>query len=158
MKVGLISCEKLNEVKNRFLSKIEKIDGCWVWKGYIDKSGYGRLSINNRSEWVHRISFYIYNGFFPKDGMVVDHICRNRKCVNPEHLREATQRQNCLENSISRSYLNSLKTHCPKGHEYSEDNTKIKYRNNIKMRYCIECSRIYARNKYGYKKIRKGLS
>lgn len=158
MKVGLISQEKLKEVKKRFLSKIEKTDKCWIWKGYIEKSGYGRLSINDNPWWAHRCSFYIYNGYIPENGMVVDHKCRNRKCVNPKHLREVSQRQNCLENSMSRSYLNSLKTHCPKGHEYTKENTKIKYRNNGKMRFCIECSRIYARNKYGYKKIRKGLS
>lgn len=152
MKLGL-SDRKLVEVTNRFFSKIEKTQTCWIWLGYKERDGYGRISINDRPVFVHRLSFFIHSGRWPKSKMVIDHICGVRNCVNPLHIREVTQMQNCHENSLSSCYFNKLKTHCSKGHEFTKENTKIKKtRNNRNMRVCKQCARDYQKAKYNRKK------
>jgi transcription elongation factor Elf1 len=70
--------------------------------------------------------------------MVLDHICRNRACVNPGHLRVVTPKQNVLENSLGRTAINKCKTHCPKGHPFDDENT---FRAGT-QRQCRECGRI----------------
>jgi hypothetical protein len=80
------------------------------------------LRANKRWGCVHRYIWERQNGLIP-DGMVIDHICRNRACCNVDHLRVVSRAVNALENSISLPALNAKKTHCPKGHMYSESNT-----------------------------------
>jgi hypothetical protein len=107
----------------RFWGKVEKSDGCWAWKGYVSKKGYGTFYIDNvrGTCGAHRYSLKASGINIPK-GLVVDHTCRNRACVRPDHLRVVTPRVNVLENSNSPSALNAKKTHCPKGHPLSGDN------------------------------------
>lgn len=76
-----------------FWAKVEKTDGCWNWTGATDANGYGRFS---RQGLAHRFAFVLENGPIP-DGLVLDHICHNPRCVRPGHLRACTQKQN-LEN------------------------------------------------------------
>lgn len=129
--------DRLN--KENFFSKISVVKGgCWHFLGSIAKSGYGVVSIANgkRSKVMlaHRVSYLIFNGKL-EEGLVIDHICRNRKCVNPDHLRQVTRNENVLENSESLQAKNAKKTHCPSGHEYNEKNTRI-YNG---WRYCKAC-------------------
>lgn len=78
---------------NRFWDKVEKCDGCWNWTAFIGPDGYGRFMINQVPHLAHRVSFQRSFGEIPA-GMEIDHICHNRICVNPTHLRIATHAQN----------------------------------------------------------------
>jgi len=122
----------------KFLSKvIAKEKDCWRWSGFINNYGYGEMIINGKSYRTHRISFSIFNGELI-DGMVIDHICKNKSCINPDHLRQVTQKFNCLDNSSSPLAENSRKTHCKNGHELTEDNI-YKKKN---WRCCLACKKI----------------
>lgn len=70
-------------------------DGCWAWKGAKTPTGYGVVSIERRARKAHRYSYLHLVGPVP-DGLVLDHLCRNRACVNPAHMEPVTQRTNVL--------------------------------------------------------------
>lgn len=81
---------------DRFWSKVDTSGDCWNWTASVTKQGYGQFSIGGRHGhklYAHRYSFELVNGDIPS-GLQIDHICHNRKCVNPEHLRLATNKQN----------------------------------------------------------------
>lgn len=86
----------------RFESKINKTDACWLWTGKPTPLGYGSIRINGRDVRAHRFSYEKYVGKIP-EGMEIDHICRNRICVNPKHLRAATRKQNIENHTGARS-------------------------------------------------------
>jgi hypothetical protein len=69
--------------------------GCWLWQGYVNDSGYGVLKIRPYRIRAHRASFEVFSGPVP-DGLVLDHLCRVRHCVNPEHLEPVTEQVNIL--------------------------------------------------------------
>ena len=77
----------------RFWSKVEKSNECWTWTAGKDRHGYGQFHIRRKNWRAHRVSFLIQKGYLP-EGMFLDHICHNRACVNPEHLRPVTNKQN----------------------------------------------------------------
>ena len=82
--------------EQRFWANVDKSGNCWVWTGCKSDTGYGTTSINGVAMNAHRVSYKMFHGPIP-DGRFIDHICRNRSCVNPEHLRVATSKQN-MEN------------------------------------------------------------
>lgn len=92
----------------RFWDKVEKIpDGCWLWTGYKISDGYGYMRMGGNAERVHRISLKLYLGRDIEEGMLVCHkplICHNRLCVNPDHLREATNIENCNDKILDGTY------------------------------------------------------
>ena len=109
----------------RFQKNIELdlLTGCWLWKRYRDKVGYGKFRSNEETTTlVHRISYEHWNGKIPK-GLTVDHLCRNTSCCNPNHLETVTLKENILRGSNMAS-MNSKKTHCINGHELSGDNLR----------------------------------
>lgn len=79
-------------VDQRFWSKVEKTNTCWNWIGALDSRGYGAFRVG-RHVGAHRVSYELENGKIP-NGFSLDHICHNRRCVNPAHLRPVTQKQN----------------------------------------------------------------
>jgi predicted XRE-type DNA-binding protein len=81
-------------MESKFLKKVEKTDSCWNWTGRLDIGGYGRFSRGN-GHWTkaHRTSYEIYKGNIP-NGLIIRHLCHNRKCVNPNHLETGTQKDN----------------------------------------------------------------
>lgn len=81
-----------DDIDVRFWEKVLKTEGCWVWQG-SKSEGYGKFSLNNRPVWAHRVAYEREVGPIP-DGLTIDHICRNRACVRPDHLRAVTQKQN----------------------------------------------------------------
>lgn len=125
--------ETLKHNPSLFWKKVNKTDGCWDWIGANNGNGYGQF----RRLRAHRISFQLAHGSIPA-GYVVDHICRNRSCVNPCHLRLVTLRINTLENSESLTAKNAVKTHCKNGHEFTPENTYINPR---PYRECLTCRR-----------------
>jgi hypothetical protein len=133
----------------RFFKKIDLSgdpDGCWCWLTGKGKAIYGRFRIGGTSDTgpgdvigAHRYSYEYFYGIKIPSGMFIDHKCRNRSCVRPDHLRIVTPRINALENSGSPLAENHLKTHCPKGHAYSVENTYLSWRKNGTSRSCKTC-------------------
>ena len=82
------------ELQNRLLKKASVSEsGCWEWHGKIMHKGYGVLSVNNKETRAHRASYEVFVGAIP-DGMVIMHMCDNRRCINPDHLKPGTHKQN----------------------------------------------------------------
>lgn len=79
----------------------EDENGCWIWWGKPDAGGYGRLSINHRDAYAHRASYEHHVGPIP-DGLTIDHLCRNRKCINPAHLEPVTLSENSRRANVAR--------------------------------------------------------
>jgi hypothetical protein len=98
----------------RFNSRINKGINCWEWTGYLSWNGYGQFKFAGRRAYAHRVSYELEYGEIPAR-LQIDHLCRNRKCVKPSHLRAVTQRENLLaEGSLAIARMNSLKTTCPR--------------------------------------------
>lgn len=122
---------------SRFMKRVAVLDnGCWQWTGAPNSHGYGRMRIRNKSLTAHRISYLLFVGAL-KDGLVIDHICRKRDCVNPAHLELVTVRENTMR-GVSFSSANAVKTHCVNGHEFSDKNTR--YGSN--RRSCRVCNTV----------------
>lgn len=101
--------------------------GCWLWTGGLMNRGYGKLCFGDGTRLAHRVSWELHRGPIP-EGLVLDHVCRVRSCVNPDHLRLVTIAQNVLENSVSESALHAKQTHCLKGHELPPKIVGVRYR------------------------------
>ena len=119
----------------RFWSKVEKTNSCWFWKGPLH-SGYGKLGSNNMGVLAHRFSYELLIGPIPK-GLEIDHLCRNKSCVNPEHLEPVTHRENTRRGNTGAH--NAMKTHCKHGHEFSKENTVYQTCGSNLMRRCRTC-------------------
>lgn len=126
----------------RFDAKWSLSGGCWQWLAAIDAHGYGRFSVGGRMKLAHRIAYEMFVAPIPR-GLDLDHICRNRACVNPAHLEPVTRSEN-LSRSPLMGVKNIGKTHCPRGHEYSAENTRF---NTSGARNCRECERSRNRNR-----------
>lgn len=132
----------------RFWSRVDRSGDCWVWTGARTLSGYGRFYIASKPNTAaHRFSWELLRGAV-RDGLQLDHLCRNRLCVNPAHLEPVTLRVNVLR-GVGHSAVNAVKTHCVSGHEFTLENTIDRPRG---RRECRECSRRqhrewYARNR-----------
>lgn len=124
----------------------EPNSGCWIWMGTLTPSGYGSFTLNRRGVRAHRAVFEAHKGQIPP-GLVLDHLCRNRCCVNPDHLEPVTTKINC-QRGVGPTALNYHKTLCYRGHELTAGNllpSKEGYR------LCATC----ARERYRQYKIRK---
>lgn len=88
-----------NKDIQRFWSKVKKTSNCWEWETGL-QHGYGAFSIGRKSILAHRFSFELVNGDI--SGKFLDHLCRNRKCVNPEHLEIVTIGENCRRGLVAK--------------------------------------------------------
>lgn len=95
---------------------IDPTFGCWLWTGKLDKDGYGQVWRGQRPSYAHRVVYEAERGPVP-DGMVLDHVCRRRRCVNPEHLEPMTQDENLRRRPWGRRVK---QTHCAHGHSMSD--------------------------------------
>lgn len=79
--------------EQRFMRQVRKTESCWLWTGATDRGGYGHFSVGGSQKKAHRFAYEMWAGAIPP-GMHIDHVCHNRACVNPEHLRPVTMKQN----------------------------------------------------------------
>lgn len=126
-------------------SKIDRTKDCWNWKGALSGGGYGQVHLkDNKTVRAHRLTYELLVGPIPA-GLQLDHLCRNRKCVNPKHLEPVTRRVNILR-GVGASAQNAKRTLCKNGHPLNEENTfwrKGKW--GEPWRQCIPCRRDVAR-------------
>lgn len=126
------------DAATRFWAKVEKTDTCWLWTAALVK-GYGRFyDTDMRPVGAHRWAYELLVGPIP-EGLTIDHLCRVRRCVNPDHLEVVTQREN-----VARV---PPKTHCPHGHAFTAANTYIRKPKADGLRparQCRECARLAA--------------
>ncbi len=129
----------------RFWSKVEVIgSGCWEWRGGLATNGYGRFNLGNgKSVPAHRITYNLLKGDIP-EGLEPDHLCRNRKCVNPDHIEAVTRRENIMRGLLPETNRNLQlsKTHCPQGHPYDKNNTYVDPQG---FRQCKKCNTLTGR-------------
>lgn len=119
---------------DEFDKRVVKTPECWIWIGRLNDAGYGMFGEHR----AHRLSLRLVGVEIP-DGMMVDHTCRVRHCVNPAHLRVVDARTNTVENSESIAAKNAAKTHCRNGHQYTPENTQITYSKGTAQRDCLIC-------------------
>jgi hypothetical protein len=120
----------------RFWSKVEKSDGCWVWTAGLNRDGYGRIYRDEQSPAVlaHRMAWELENGPIAV-GAVICHRCDNPACVRVDHLYVGTQADNLADMFSKRRDRNGRKTQCKRGHAFDEQNTRL-YRG---LRVCRSC-------------------
>jgi hypothetical protein len=135
-----------NKQLENFFKKVNKIpDGCWLWIGSRSFNGYGNFNVGGKTIGAHRISFEIHKGEIP-EGLQIDHICKKRGCVRPDHLEVVTQRENLLRSNTV-AFINSNKTHCPQGHQYTPENIYKKVSHGkVQGRKCKTCTDIFHHN------------
>lgn len=128
----------------RFEAKFEPepMSGCWLWLAAVDYNGYGRFYINGSVHRAHRVAFAHFIGPIP-EGLEIDHRCRQRCCVNPDHLEAVTHQQNMHRGDTVCAGL-AERTHCKSGHRFTKENTHV-YKG---ARYCRACRRATSRKLY----------
>lgn len=123
-------------IEDRFNEKIVSRTDCWIWGG-ANSRGYGMFGFRGKVVGAHRVSYILHIGEIP-EGLHLDHLCRNSLCVNPMHLEPVTSAENTYRGNGVAS-INRRKTHCPRNHEYTNENTRIGKYN---QRFCKACEPI----------------
>jgi hypothetical protein len=116
-------------------------NGCWVWFGAKNDSGYGVMNVNGKRERAHRVAYEAFVGPIPK-GLVIDHLCREKRCVNWRHLDPVTSSVNVKRFTNSIAKLDQ-RAQCKNGHPINGAES-VSYRKwgNFNVQYCRECVRI----------------
>lgn len=120
----------------KFWTKVDRSGSCWLWVGPLKKDGYGIAAFDGRTRQVHRVAYELAVGSIPAK-FTVDHLCRVRNCVRPEHLELVNGAEN-TRRAQEANGTGQYATHCPQGHPYDEVNTYVDKRG---FRYCKTCQR-----------------
>lgn len=138
---------KTRTVAERLAAKIEldPATGCLNFTGSVSRNGYGQIYGGKRGQQLrtHRVAYELARGPVP-EGLVLDHLCRNRRCCNPDHMEVVTNGEN-VRRGDGITATNARKTTCSRGHPFDEANTKIHHRPTGPRRRCLECDRARAR-------------
>ena len=132
---------RLESLETKFWRYVEKTEGCWLWTGYRNSDGYGAIDTKYNHEYgvtrvrAHRAAWLLLRGEIP-NGMQLDHLCRVRHCVNPDHLEIVTPRENVLR-GFGPTAQQARQTHCKRGHELTTENL---YKTRRGYRVCRMCS------------------
>lgn len=135
--------KKVKSNIERFEKYVKRSGSCWLWQGHVNsRNHYGYFTVRCSGHYLsvlaHRWSYSHFVGHIPQ-GHDLDHLCRNRRCVNPDHLEPVTRRENLLRGIGVITIENSKKTHCPKGHPYDAANTG--FSSGRRGRRCLACHR-----------------
>lgn len=137
--------------EERWRQKVQEApSGCWLWTGSLDRRGYGQFTVNyadgsRRTLRAHRFVYELLIGQLPAE-LTLDHLCRVRHCVNPDHLDPVLHRDNVRRGEAGVN--NASKTHCSRGHEFTPENTHWDGR----QRNCRTCRREWGRESYARRK------
>lgn len=111
----------LPDPEKLFWEKVDKSGDCWEWTGCITPGGYGKVGVRAKTTYAHRYSYTLAKGPIP-DGLVLDHLCKNTRCVRPDHLEAVTTRENVLRSDNFAAH-EARKTECIHGHPFDDENT-----------------------------------
>lgn len=138
---------KTSTDEQRFMAKVAKDAeaGCWHWTAYKNPRGYGQFGTGSRTDGTasvgpaHRWAYVHWVGPIAA-GLTIDHLCRSRDCVNPDHLEPVTQGVNTHRGRTFQAE-NAAKTHCQRGHEFTPENTLSSNNGHGPSRVCRQCKR-----------------
>ena len=160
-----------SETAEKFWSFVSTGDGCWEWTGTRGKAGYGVLYIDGRQFRAHRVSYFLAHGTIDNT-LVIDHLCKNKRCVNPGHLELVTEAVNALRSDAPPA-VNARKVACDNGHPLTDGNVyvwpstgyktcltcrDVKYSAANRAKYAANKEAIKARERDRYYRRRYGLS
>lgn len=131
-----------SQITDRFWSKVDKRgqEECWPWHGTIANNGYGHFWVGGKAVGAHRFSYELLTAPIPP-GLTLDHLCRNRRCVNPAHLEPCGSGENVLRGA-GRTAQHARQTHCVNGHPLGGENLYLYVRRNGRTtRVCRQCKR-----------------
>jgi len=137
----------------RFFLKVEVRGSCWEWVG-SKRDGYGHFGLAGKMVQSHRYSYELFREDIPK-GLQIDHLCRNRACVNPLHMEVVSMLENIRRGDHKTNHYETKKTHCPKGHQYNTDTIREQHYIKYGKRLCKICSNQNTLINYRIKKIIK---
>ena len=137
----------------RFWDKVQITKSCWNWQA-SKHQGYGRFRFNGTVIYAHRFSYKLFKGDIPND-KVLDHLCRNSSCINPDHLEVVTQQENCKRGEVGLHTIKTKKGYFECGHSYTLDNMYFIKSGRSKGRgICKQCAKIRAINSQNKLKIK----
>lgn len=153
---------KRKTVSERFMDKVQKTtEGHWLWIGATNKvTGYGHFGTGGKGNYssAHRFSYSFFNKREIPEGLEIDHICRIKACVNPEHLEAVTHRENVLRGNVPHTAKENVKkahaairnrTHCKRGHEQIPENMFVATYNGQLRRNCRLCMNMRGKRNRG---------
>ncbi|MGQ4513709.1 HNH endonuclease [Streptomyces sp. DW26H14] len=127
-------------VADRFWAKVSPTGFCWEWKASIKPNGYGQFGVaSGRVVYAHRYAYELLVGPI-SEGADIDHLCRNRACVNPDHLDPVDRRTNLLRSPITLPGSAARRGACRRGHPWTPDNTRFESGHRI-CRSCRNASK-----------------
>jgi len=167
--IGMVSFSPMEELGERFWSKVNKPSGCcryfaylddwrfteedpcWIWIACQVSQGYGRYHYQGETQSAHCVAYAALVGPIP-EGMELDHLCRVRNCVNPNHLEPVTNRENVRRGSIG----GATAIHCKHGHRWTEETTRIDSSGTKRCRVCCLARGHRRKDKKREAKLRQG--